>query len=120
MSQAELAVLVGSFGEETAEIPNASTPYILAPGRFFSPAVASGGWHLYPSDVVIELTGFDREPDPGPVRGFWGGIRDARSQRNRIALQRTRRRSVRCRDPLSHRDPDVVLSALTVRSFAPT
>ena len=66
--QAELAVRVGSFGEETAEIPNVSTPYILAPGQFFSPAVASGGWHLFPSGIDIELTGFDREPDPGPVR----------------------------------------------------
>jgi hypothetical protein len=72
MSQADLAIRVGSFGEETAEIRNIATPYILAPGQFFSPAVASGGWHLYPSNVVIELTGFDREPDPGPVRGFWG------------------------------------------------
>lgn len=72
MSQAELAVRVGSFGEETAEVPNISTPYILAPGQFFSPAVASGGWHLDPSNIVIELTGFDRRPAPGPVRGFWG------------------------------------------------
>jgi hypothetical protein len=72
LSQAELAVRVGSFGEETAKIPNISTPYILAPGQFFSPAVASGGFHLYPSNVVIELTGFDREPAPGPLRAFWG------------------------------------------------
>jgi hypothetical protein len=43
MSQAELAVQVGSFGEGTAEIPNVSTPYILAPGQFFAPAVAPGG-----------------------------------------------------------------------------
>jgi hypothetical protein len=67
-----MAVRVGSFGEETAKIPNISTPYILAPGQFFSPAVASGGFHLYPSNVVIELTGFDREPAPGPLRAFWG------------------------------------------------
>jgi hypothetical protein len=72
LSQAELARSVRPHGAETAEIPNVSTPYILAPGQFFSPAVASGGWSLYPSNVVIELTGFDREPRPGPVRAFWG------------------------------------------------
>jgi hypothetical protein len=72
MSQAELAVRVGAFGDETSEIPNVSTPYILAPGQFFAPAVASGGWELFPSGVTIELTGFGREPEPGPVRAFWG------------------------------------------------
>ena len=72
ISQAELAVQVGSYGDETAEIPNVSTPYILAPGQFFSPAVATGGWHLSPRDIEIELTGFDREPETGPMRAFWG------------------------------------------------
>jgi len=72
MKQAELAVGVGSFGDATEDIPNIPTPYILAPGQFFDPAVGSGGWQLYPSNVTIELTGFDREPAPGPVRAFWG------------------------------------------------
>jgi hypothetical protein len=72
MGQAQLAVRVGSFGEKTAEIPNVSTPYILAPGQFFAPAVASGGWNLFPSGVSIELIGFDSEPAPGPVRALWG------------------------------------------------
>jgi hypothetical protein len=74
MSQAELAVRVASesYGEQSAEIPNISTPYILAPGMFFSPAVATGGWNLMGSNIDIELTGFEREAEPGPMRAFWG------------------------------------------------
>ena len=65
ISQAEFGVQEGSYGDETAEIPNVSTPYILTPGQFFAPAVATGGWHLHPSDIKIELTGFERAPGPG-------------------------------------------------------
>ncbi|WP_304114853.1 hypothetical protein [Mycolicibacterium bacteremicum] len=69
-SQTKLAMMATS-GEESASIPNVSTPYILAPGQFFSPAVATGGWSLHPSGVQIELTGFDRKSPDGPMRAYW-------------------------------------------------
>lgn len=69
-SQTELAMLA-TDNEETADIPNVSTPYILAPGQFFSPAVATGGWSLFPSGVQIELTGFNTRQPPGPQRAYW-------------------------------------------------
>ncbi|WP_156448279.1 hypothetical protein [Mycobacterium sp. NAZ190054] len=71
-NQAQLAAAVRAHDSDVSDIPNVSTPYILAPGMYFSPAVATGGWHLFGSEIDIELTGFDREPDPGPVRAFWG------------------------------------------------
>ena len=46
MSRAELAIAVAAFGDETADIPKVSTPYILPPGIYFSPAVASGAWDV--------------------------------------------------------------------------
>lgn len=69
-SQAELAMLA-TDSNDSADRPNISTPYILAPGQFFSPAVATGGWSLHPSGVQIELTGFDKQTPSGPVYGYW-------------------------------------------------
>lgn len=58
--------------EERAKVPTVPTPWILTPGMFFSPAIGTGGWTQSGSEIEIELTGFDCEPNRGPTTTFWG------------------------------------------------